>query len=97
LFGLSLKNDVEITFTFSTTHNARRQYDPTYLASNQEGTPLEGNTRSTMEPRVRYVLSSRVTAALFYRYTKMSPDEGGSTIPGTTTQEAGLDIRIAIQ
>jgi cell surface protein SprA len=97
LFGLSLKNDIDMTFTFSTSYNARRQHDPDYLSSNQEGTPLEGNTRTTMEPRLRYVLSSRVTAALFYRYTKMKPDEGGSTIPGTTTQEAGLDIHIAIQ
>lgn len=97
VFGLSLKNDVDMTFTFSTTYNARRQHDPDYLSSNQEGTPLEGNTRTTMEPRLRYVLSSRVTAAVFYRYTTMKPDEGGSTIPGTTTQEAGLDIHIAIQ
>ena len=83
--------------TYSRTRNSRRTHDPTALSSTQEGVPLEGNTRTTLEPRIRYVLSSRVTAALFYRYSKVAPDEGGSLIPGTTTNEAGLDIHIAIQ
>ncbi len=83
--------------TYSLTKNSRRTYDVNTLESNLSGTPLEGSTRTVMEPRIRYVLSSRVTAAIFYRYTKVSPDEGGSTIPGTTTNEAGLDIHIAIQ
>jgi hypothetical protein len=64
---------------------------------NIKGTPGEGSTRTQMEPRVRYVLSSRVTASLFYRYTKIAPDEGGSKIPGSTSNEGGLDVHIAIQ
>ncbi|HZY09827.1 MAG TPA: cell surface protein SprA [Bacteroidota bacterium] len=95
-FGLNLSNDVDVTFTFSRTKNSRRAHDPRYLTINQEGTPLEGNTRTTLEPRIRYVLSSRVSAALFYRYTRVAPDEGGSLIFGTTTNEAGLDIHISI-
>jgi hypothetical protein len=50
-----------------------------------------------MEPRIRYVLSARVTAAIYYRYTKIAPDAQGSRIPGSTTNEAGLDLRISIQ
>jgi cell surface protein SprA len=97
LFGVNLNNDVDMTMTFSTTKNSRRTHEPSVLSVNQEGIPLEGNTRTVLEPRFRYVLSTRVTAALFYRYTKLAPDELGSLIPGTTTNEAGLDIHIAIQ
>jgi cell surface protein SprA len=97
LFGLNLKNDLEFSFTYSRALKTRRQHDPVFLQSNQEGTPLDGNIRTTMEPRIRYTLSARVTASLFYRYSRTAPDEGGSTIPGTTTNEAGVDIHISIQ
>ncbi|MBI3195521.1 MAG: cell surface protein SprA [Ignavibacteriae bacterium] len=97
LFGLNLKNDLEFSFTYSRALKTRRQHDPTFLQSNQEGTPLDGNIRTTMEPRIRYTLSARVTASLFYRYSRTAPDEGGSTIPGSTTNEAGVDIHISIQ
>lgn len=97
LFGVSLSNDLELALTYSLTKNSRRRYDVNTLESNPEGEPMEGSTRTVMEPRIRYVLSSRVTASIFYRYTKVAPDAGGSTIPGTTTNEAGLDIHIAIQ
>ena len=97
LFGVSLSNDIEFGMTYSRTKNSRRRYEVNTLETNLDGTPQEGSTRTVMEPRIRYVLSSRVTASIFYRYTRVSPDEGGSTIPGTTTNEAGLDIHIAIQ
>ena len=97
LFGVNLNNDIDLTMTYSRTKNSRKTHNPAELSSNQEGIPLEGNTRTVLEPRVRYALSSRVTAALFYRYTKIAPDEGGSLIPGTSTNEAGLDIHISIQ
>lgn len=97
LFGLNLNNDVDFSVTFSRTKNSRRTYDPKYLTQNQEGSPLDGNSRTTLEPRMKYTISSRVSAALFYRYTRVAPDEGGSTIFGTTTNEAGVDIHISIQ
>ena len=50
-----------------------------------------------MEPRVKYVLSQRVNASVYYRLTKIEPDDSGSRIPGSTTNEAGLDIHISIQ
>jgi len=96
LFGLNLSNDVEMSFTYSITKNSRRQYFPDELSVNQEGQPQDGSTRTLMEPRLRYVLSSRVTAALYYRYTRTAPDAAGSRIFGNTTNEAGLDIHISI-
>ncbi len=96
LFGLHLKNDLEFSFTYSRAKKARRMHDPAMLQTNQDGTPLDGDIRTTMEPRIRYTLSARVTASVYYRYTRTAPDEGGSTIPGTTTNEAGLDLHIAI-
>jgi cell surface protein SprA len=97
LFGASLSNDMDISTTYSRSKNSRRTYEVNTLEANQTGTPLEGSTRTVVEPRIRYVLSSRVTASIYYRYTKTAPDEGGSLIPGTTINEAGLDIHIAIQ
>lgn len=97
LFGLALQNDIDISFTYSFAKNSRMTYEAKNQSLNTNGTPGEGSTRTQMEPRVRYVLSSRVTASLFYRYTKIAPDEGGSRIPGSTTNEGGLDVHIAIQ
>jgi hypothetical protein len=96
-FGLSLNNDLDISASYSLTKNSRKTYDVTKLDVNITGTPLEGSTRTVIEPRIKYVLSSRVTASVYYRYTKIAPDETGSRIPGSTVNEAGLDIHIAIQ
>jgi cell surface protein SprA len=96
-FGLSLSNDIDISTSYSLSKNSRTTYDVSKLDTDITGTPLEGSTRTTLEPRVKYVLSSRVTASVYYRYTKIEPDASGSRIPGTTTNEAGLDVHIAIQ
>jgi len=95
-FGLSLSNDVDMTFTYSFSKNSRRIYDMK-RDFKKEGEPLEGFGRTTMEPRIRYILSSRVTASIYYKFTKFKPDEGGSRIPGSTINEGGLDVRVAIQ
>lgn len=97
LFGLSLSNDIDLTTTFSRTKNARRAHDPRTLSISQDGIPLEGSTRTLLEPRIRYTLSSHVSASLYYRFQKTSPDEGGSLVFGNTTNEAGVDIHITIQ
>jgi len=97
LFGLSLSNDLEMSLTYSLRKNSSRTYDANTLETNTTGQPLQGSTQTTLEPRIRYVLSSRVTASIFYRYTKTEPDRAGSYIPGTTINEAGLDVHIAIQ
>lgn len=97
LFGLSLQNDIDISITYSYAKNTRTTYEAKGRNFNSKGTPGEGSSRTQMEPRVRYVLSSRVTASLFYRYIKIAPDAGGSRIPGSTTNEGGVDVHIAIQ
>ena len=97
-FGLSLNNDLEINASYSLTKNTRRQFEIKQIKNlNTEGTPLEGSTRTTLEPRIKYVLSQRVNASVYYRLTKITPDAQGSAIPGSTTNEAGLDIHISIQ
>lgn len=96
-FGLSLSNDVDVSLTYSISKNSRNTYDVSQLDVNVTGVPLEGSTRTQMEPRIKYVLSQRVTASVYYRYTRVQPDFAGSSIPGTTENEAGLDIHIAIQ
>ena len=101
-FGLSLSNDIDISINYTYSDNSRQTFT-SLLTETGSGTgldggvPGEGSSRSVTEPRIRYVLSSRVTASLFYRYTKVTPDAGGSTIPGSTTNEGGLDVHIAIQ
>ncbi len=94
-FGLALSNDVDISLSYSFTKNSRQTFSSENLGD--QGTPGEGSSRTTFEPRFRYVLSSKVTAALFYRFTQVQPDAGGSRIPGSTTNEGGLDIHISIQ
>ena len=96
-FGLSLSNDVDVSLTYSISKNSRQTYDVSQLDVNVTGVPLEGSTRTQIEPRIKYVLSQRVTASVYYRYTRVEPDFAGSRIPGTTENEAGLDIHIAIQ
>jgi len=94
-FGVSLVNNIDISFTYNYSHNSRILYD--FAAFKSDGIPQEGSSRTTLEPRIRYTLSERVTASLYYRYTKLSPDDGGSRIPGSTVNEGGLDVHVAIQ
>ncbi len=95
LFGLSLKNDIEISISYTMGRNSVLIYD---MGENfdEAGKPKDGNIRTTIEPRIRYVMSSRVTLAIFFRRTSVEP-EGASRIPATTTNEAGLDVHISIQ
>jgi hypothetical protein len=96
LFGVNLSNDINVSFTYTLSKKSQRLHVPNLLTTDQEGNPLGGSTRTQMEPRLRYVLSSRVTAALYYRFSKIEPDAEGSSIIGTTSNEAGLDIHISI-
>ncbi len=96
-FGLALQNDIDLSASYSVSKNSRTTYDVSNLDTDVTGTPLEGSTTTTLEPRIKYVLSSRVTASVYYRMTKVEPDATGSRIPGSTTNEAGLDVHISIQ
>lgn len=94
LFGISLKNDIEFSFSYNNTKNSNVIFDMTDFT--EEGTPRDGTIRTTLEPRIRYTISSRVNISIFYRRTSVEP-EGAARIPPTTTNEAGLDIHISIQ
>jgi cell surface protein SprA len=94
-FGVSLMNNIDITFNYGYSHNASVLYDFNDFKS--AGLPMDGTGRTTMEPRIRYSLSERVTASVYYRYTRIAPDDGGSKIPGSTTNEGGVDVHVLIQ
>jgi len=94
LFGLSLKNDIEISFSYTSGKNSTVIFDMDNFSEN--GKPQDGTTRTTLEPRVKYVMSSRVTLSVYYKRTTVEP-EGASRIPPTITNEAGLDVNITIQ
>jgi hypothetical protein len=95
-FGLSLMNNIDISVTYSYSHNSTLRYD--FNDFQKDGQSMGGTSTTTIEPRIRYTLSERVTASLYYRYSKLSPDEGGgAVISGSTTNEGGLDINIAIK
>lgn len=94
MFGISLKNDIEISFSYTNGQTSSVIYDMENFK--EGGTPQDGKTNITIEPKIRYVMSSRVTMSIFYRRTTIQP-QGASRIPPTTTNEAGVDVHIAIQ
>jgi cell surface protein SprA len=94
LFGVSLKNDIEFTLAYTLTQNSVVRYEMNNF--NEEGIPQDGTTRTTIEPRIRYTISSKVTLSIFYKRSTVEP-EGAARIPPTTTNEAGLDVNIVIQ
>ena len=59
------------------------------------GTPQDGQNRVTIEPRVKYTISSKVTLSIFYTRTTVQP-QGASRVEPTTSNQAGLDVHIAI-
>ncbi|MCX8010306.1 MAG: cell surface protein SprA, partial [Ignavibacteria bacterium] len=93
LFGISLKNDIGISLSFTQMKNTTVIFD--MMKFKEEGTPQDGTVRTTLEPRIRYVMSSRLTLSIFYKRSSVKP-EGASKIPPTTTNEAGLDVHITI-
>jgi cell surface protein SprA len=94
-FGVSLMNNIDITFNYGYSHNSSLLYD--FNNFQKDGLPMSGSARTTLEPRIRYTLSERVTASVYYRYTRIAPDAGGSQIPGSTTNEGGVDVHVLIQ
>jgi cell surface protein SprA len=94
LFGVSLKNDFEFSFSYTYGKNSNVSYDLGEFK--EDGTPGDISTRISMEPRIKYVISSKVTLSVFYKRTTQQP-EGVSQLPATTTNEMGLDVNISIQ
>ncbi|MHB9039467.1 MAG: T9SS outer membrane translocon Sov/SprA [Melioribacteraceae bacterium] len=93
LFGISLKNDLEISFSYTSGRTSSITYD--MLKFTESGTPMDGKTNTVIEPKIRYVMSQSVSLTIFYRRTSIVP-EGAAKYPPTTTNEAGVDVRITI-
>ncbi len=94
LFGVALKNDIEFSFSYTSAVNSTVRYEMDNFS--EEGIPQDGTTRITIEPRIKYTISSKVTLSIFYKRSTVEP-EGAARIPPTTTNEAGLDVTISIQ
>ncbi len=94
LFGISLKNDVEFLISYTSTSNSVVRYEMNNYT--EEGIPQDGTTRTSIEPRIKYTISSKVSLSIFYKRSTVEP-KGAARIPPTTTNEAGLDVNIVIQ
>lgn len=93
LFGIALKNDIEFSFSYSNTKNSTILFKMNEFT--EDGIPQDGTIRTSLEPRVKYVISSRVTLSVFYKRSSITP-EGAARITASTINEAGLDVRISI-
>jgi cell surface protein SprA len=93
LFGLSLKNDIEFSTTFSYTRTNRKRFNLTDFKP--EGNN-DGNTRISFRPSIRYSLSSAVTASAFISYDATIPDDEGSRDIRRSTTKVGIDLRVGI-
>jgi hypothetical protein len=85
LFGVSLKNDIEFSLSYTSAKNSTVRYEMTNFT--EEGIPQDGTARVTIEPRIKYTISAKVTLSIFYKRSTVEP-EGASRIP----PEAGLDV-----
>ena len=98
LLGISLENDLEISFTGSYKYNGRGTIDvfdqQSFEGGDERGRVLDGSTIINIEPRIRYSLSDRLTAAFFVRYDGTFNE--GAAQPGFHTTQVGLDIRLSI-
>jgi hypothetical protein len=94
LFGLNLQNDVDISASFSQAASTSSSFSMD--AFTPGGTPISGTTQNSLEIRFRYEVSQRVTASIYYRNTRIIPTIPASLTPGSTTNEAGVDVHVSI-
>ncbi len=96
LFGLALQNDISFALTFSQTTNKPINYE--FGSGFKVPASGNGSVVTSINPSIQYSLSSKVTMQFFYKYIKTKPTaEGTVTTVPRTTNEGGLNIRIAIQ
>ncbi|MEO8514304.1 MAG: cell surface protein SprA [Ignavibacteria bacterium] len=95
IFGLSLENNLTISFSYTRTKNDPQVYS--YQNFNWEANSQNGSTSTSLSPSIQYNLSRSVTMQLFYKYTKIEPTGSNLQITTRTTNEAGLNIRLQIQ
>jgi hypothetical protein len=80
--------------SYTSTSNSVIRYDMNNFT--EEGIPQDGTTRTSIEPRIKYTISSKVSLSIYYKRSTVEP-KGAARIPPTTTNEAGLDVNIVIQ
>jgi cell surface protein SprA len=91
--GINLKNDIEFIFFTSYKHNINATYD-IFNYQGENGQTINGSTQVSIEPRVRYSLSKRLTASFYVRYD--GTFTAGAAQPGYSTTQVGFDLRISI-
>jgi hypothetical protein len=95
---LNLKNEFGASFTFSETISEDSYYNFwTINANNPGGISNGGLTKTTIEPRITYSVSSQLTLEGFYRYERTTPAASGLISPPTRLIMAGVDVRLKIQ
>jgi cell surface protein SprA len=97
LFGLSLDNDLSIAFSYTRSSNDPRLFRYSFEEGIWHDDALNGSISTSINPSIQYALSRSVTVQVFYKYTKIEPSEGSQQIPTRKSNEAGLNIRLAIQ
>ncbi|MEO8513077.1 MAG: hypothetical protein ABI543_05945, partial [Ignavibacteria bacterium] len=95
IFGLSLENNLTISFSYTRTKNDPMVYS--YQNFGWDPNSQNGSTSTSLNPSIQYNLSRSVTMQLFYKYTKIEPTGSNLQITTRTTNEAGLNIRLQIQ
>ena len=96
LFGIQLKNDLEFSFLGSYKRNQRVTYDVsgTEYYGGTDGRTLDGNSQLILEPRARYSISDKLSAAFFIRYEGTFNE--GAAANSFHSFQTGLDIRLSI-
>ena len=92
--GLNLKNNINISASYSVSQTTSYSYQVQDISAGS--TPIDGTSQISIDLQFQYSLSSRVTASLYYKNTRIVPTAPGSPIPGTTTNEAGVNVHVSI-
>ncbi len=93
---LNLKNQFGAQFMFSQTISSDDYYNFWTIESNPAGTSNGGLTKTTIEPRVSYTISTQVSVEAFYHYERTTPASSGLISPPTRLITAGFDVRLKI-
>lgn len=104
LGGQELNNTIRFSLNFTRSRNENRRY---LLASDLEkvvrdrtddetflNPPVQSTVRTSLEPRITYRFSNRVSADAFVRYQHL--DNQGSRVPSSTNMSGGFAIRVSI-
>lgn len=95
--GLDLKNDFGATLSISKTVADDSYFTFEGLLASNDGIGNGGLTKTTIEPRLSYVISKQLTIEGFYRYERTEPAATGQLSPPTRLIMAGVDVRLKIQ